>query len=163
MTHQKTLRVVLTLVSTAALAGAAGFGFRQSSSAESAGQAETQAPVVQEHSLLPALANAPMVRVSSRDTTSLAGVVRPGRLVHMVTPLYPPAAVQAHITGMVTIDARIGKDGRILQAKVISGPLALRRVAQSAVKRWRYEPTLLNGEPIERVAQVDLRFVLSAN
>jgi len=101
------------------------------------------------------------VRMSSRQTSPTAqGTVQSGRLIHMMSPIYPPAAVQAHISGVVTIDARIGKDGRIVEANVVSGPLALRRVAQYAVKRWRYEPTLLNGEPIERVAQVDLSFTL---
>jgi protein TonB len=78
----------------------------------------------------------------------------------MMTPIYPPAAIQAHISGVVTIDALIGKDGRILKTSVVSGPLALRRVALYAVKRWRYEPTLLDGQPIERLAQVDLSFTL---
>ncbi|MGA2156184.1 MAG: energy transducer TonB [Bryobacteraceae bacterium] len=111
--------------------------------------------------MFPAMGNSPMVRISSRQTGSaVEGAVQSGKLVRMVTPIYPPAAVEAHISGVVTIDARIGKDGRIIRADVVSGPLALRRVAQYAVKRWRYEPTLLNGKPIERVAQVDLSFVL---
>ncbi len=78
----------------------------------------------------------------------------------MMTPIYPPDAVQARVTGVVIIDARIGKDGHIVETNVVSGPLALRRVAQYAVKGWRYEPSLLKGEPIERVARVDLSFVL---
>ena len=106
----------------------------------------------------------PAVRMSFRETgPAVQGIVRPGRLIHMVAPIYPPAAIAAHIRGVVTVDARIGKDGRIVAANVVSGPLALRRVARYAVQRWRYEPTLLNGEAIERVAQVDLSFVLGRN
>jgi len=113
--------------------------------------------------MFPAMGNSPMVRISSRQTGSaVEGAVQSGRLIHMMTPIYPPAAVEAHISGVVTIEARIGKDGRIIETNVVSGPLALRRVAQYAVKRWRYEPTLLNGKPIERVAQVDLSFILGS-
>jgi TonB family protein len=129
--------------------------------ADSTGQLPDRPAIQQQQMLLPTMGNSPMVRISSRQNSSTAeGVVQSGRLIHMMTPLYPPAAIQAHISGVVTIDARIGKDGRIIDTNVVSGPLALRRVAQYAVKRWRYEPTLLNGEPIERVAQVDLSFVL---
>jgi len=85
---------------------------------------------------------------------------RGGRLIHAVAPIYPPAAIGAHISGTVVIKASAGKDGRILEARAASGPLALRKAAQNAVKRWRYEPTLLHGKPIERDIQINLRFVL---
>ena len=162
MTKRNTLRSVLVFLSVAALAGSMGVGHAQPlAPADSTGQPPDQPAIQQQQTMLPSTGNSPMVRISSRQTDSTAeGIVRSGRLVHMMTPLYPPAAIQAHISGVVTIDARNGKDGRIVEANVISGPLALRRVAQYAVKRWRYEPTLLNGKPIERVAQVDLSFVL---
>jgi TonB family protein len=129
--------------------------------ADATGQQPDQPAIRQQQMMLPAMGNSPMVRISSRQTNSTAeGNVQSGRLIHMMTPIYPPAAIQANISGVVTIDARIDKDGRIVEANVVSGPLALRRVAQYAIKRWRYEPTLLNGKPIERVAQVDLSFVL---
>ena len=156
MTKKNALRSLLVL-SVAALAGGAGVSQAQSLAS---GQSPDQ-PAVRQQNMFPAEGNSPMVRVSSRQTGSaVEGAVQSGRLVHMVTPIYPPAAIEAHISGVVTIDARIAKDGRIVETNVVSGPLALRRVAQYAVKRWRYEPSLLNGKPIERIAQVDLSFVL---
>jgi len=161
MTTRNTLRTVLALLTIAALAGWTGLSHAQPlAPADSTGQAPDQ-PAVRQQTMFPAMANSPMVRVSSRQIGSTGeGAVQSGRLIHMMTPIYPPAAVEAHISGVVTIEARIGKDGRIVETNVVSGPLALRRVAQYAVKRWRYEPTLLNGKPIERVAQVDLSFIL---
>ena len=158
MTKRNALRTALVLLSVAALAVSMRVSPAQPlAAADSTGQPADQ----QQQTLLPAIGNAPMVRISSRQIGSAAqGTVRNGRLIHMMTPIYPPAAAQSHISGVVTIDARIGKDGRILTANVVSGPLALRRVAQYAVKKWRYEPTLLNGTPIERLAQVDLSFTL---
>ncbi len=162
MTKRNALRTVLVFLSVAAVAGSMGVSHAQPlAPADSTGQLPDRPAIQQQQMLLPTMGNSPMVRISSRQNSSTAeGVVQSGRLIHMMTPLYPPAAIQAHISGVVTIDARIGKDGRIIDTNVVSGPLALRRVAQYAVKRWRYEPTLLNGEPIERVAQVDLSFVL---
>jgi len=148
MSMPKAMRTTLTLFAITTLAGLTGAS--QAQPLRTASSTET----------LDA-AGAPAVRMSFRETgPALQGIVRSGRLIHMMAPIYPPAAIRAHITGVVTVEARIGKDGRIADTNVLSGPLALRRVAQYAVKRWRYEPTLLNGEPIERVAQIDLSFVL---
>jgi len=33
--------------------------------------------------------------------------------------------------------------------------------AQEAVRQWRYKPTLLNGEPVEVVTQIDVNFTLN--
>ncbi|MGD0047873.1 MAG: energy transducer TonB [Bryobacteraceae bacterium] len=161
MTKRNALRSVLVFPIVAALAGSAGVSHaRLVAPADATGQPPDQ-PGIERQMLLPVDGNLPIVRSSSRQAGSTEeGMVQDGRLIHMTTPFYPPAAVQAHISGVVTIQALIGKDGRILKTSVVSGPLALRRVAQYAVKRWRYEPTLLNGKPIERLAQVDLTFVL---
>lgn len=149
MSMPKAMRTVLTLFAITTLAGFAGASHAQ--------------PLATADSAMQALesGNSPTVRMSFREAgPTVQGIVRTGRLIHTMTPIYPPAAIEAHISGVVTIEARIGKDGRVVDTNVISGPLALRRVAQYAVKRWRYEPTLLNGEPIEREAQIDLSFVL---
>lgn len=161
MTKRNALGTVLTFLTIAALAVSIGVIHAQPlARADSAGQPSDR-PTVRQQMMLPVTGNTSMVRISSRETGSTAeGSVQSGRLIHMMTPIYPPAAIEAHIAGVVTIDARIGVDGRIVETNILSGPLALRRVAQYAVQRWRYEPTLLDGKPIERVAQIDLSFVL---
>jgi len=89
---------------------------------DSTGQTPDQ-PAVRQQTMFPAMGNSPIVRMSSRQTSATAeGIVQNGRLVRMMTPLYPPAAVEAHISGVVTIEARIGKDGRIVESNVVSGP-----------------------------------------
>ncbi len=86
--------------------------------------------------------------------------VRGGRLLRMTTPSYPVAARLASVTGVVTVEAVIGVDGRVVRTSILRGPVSLRQVAQDTVRSWRYEPTLLNGKPVERIAEVDLNFVL---
>ena len=44
----------------------------------------------------------------------------------------------------------IGVDGRIRELQVVNGHPLLARVALEAVRQWVYEPTLLNGKPVNR-------------
>jgi len=55
----------------------------------------------------------------------------------------------------------ISKDGTIQDLKVLGGHPLLVKSALDAVSRWRYQPTLLNGEPVEVVTEIDVNFTLS--
>ena len=70
-------------------------------------------------------------------------------------------AKQARIQGTVKFTAIIGKDGTIQNLQLVSGHPLLVAAAQSAVSQWQYRPTLLNGEPVEVVTQIDVNFTLS--
>jgi protein TonB len=89
------------------------------------------------------------------------GVVSPPRLLHEVRPVYPALARQARIEGTVRIEAIIARDGSVQSAKLSGGPPLLVQAALDAVRQWRYAPTLLNGEPVEVVLSVDVKFKLS--
>ncbi len=82
-------------------------------------------------------------------------------LIKKVTPVYPPLAKQARIQGTVRFTAIIGKDGTIQNLQMVSGHPMLVPSATDAVKQWVYRPTLLNGEPVEVVTQIDVNFTLS--
>ena len=87
--------------------------------------------------------------------------VQAANLIHKVTPVYPPLARQARIQGTVRFTAIIGKDGTIQNLQLVTGHPLLVAAAQEAVKQWQYKPTLLNGEPVEVVTQIDVNFTLS--
>ena len=76
-------------------------------------------------------------------------------------PPYPPLAKQARIQGHVVFTAIIGRDGTIQNLQLISGHPLLVPAAQAAVSQWVYRPTLLNGEPVEVITQIDVNFTLS--
>jgi len=57
--------------------------------------------------------------------------------------------------------AIIGKDGAIQNLQVTAGHPLLTGAAMDAVKQWRYQPTLLNGEPVEVITQIDVNFTLA--
>ncbi|MCL4795790.1 MAG: TonB family protein [Bryobacteraceae bacterium] len=75
-------------------------------------------------------------------------------------PVYPPLAKQTRTQGLVVLAALIGPDGRIRNLRVISGHPLLTQAALDAVRHWRYQPTLLNGDPVEVDTTVEVRFVL---
>ena len=91
----------------------------------------------------------------------VGGNVQQARLVRQPRPVYPPLAKQARIQGVVKLNAIISRDGTIMNLSVISGHPLLVPAAMEAVKQWVYQPTLLNGEPVEVVTQIDVNFTLS--
>ena len=90
----------------------------------------------------------------------VAGEIQETRLLHRVDPSYPPLAKEARIAGLVQMSAVIGRDGAIQSLKVIRGHPLLVPAALEAVKQWTYQPTLLNGRPVEVQTQIDVNFVL---
>lgn len=82
--------------------------------------------------------------------------VQERKLIHKVDPVYPPLASQARISGTVRLTVIIGKDGRVANITVVSGHPLLIPAAIEAVKQWVYQPTLLNGNPVEVMAPVDV-------
>jgi protein TonB len=90
----------------------------------------------------------------------VGGVVEASRLVFQAQPEYPQIARMARVQGTVRLAAIITKDGAIASLQVLSGPPLLIKAALDAVSRWRYQPTLLDGEPVEVSTEIDVNFVL---
>jgi protein TonB len=85
------------------------------------------------------------------------GVTR-GLLIQRIEPIYPPLARQARVQGDVVLKAIVSKEGEIKELELVSGHPMLAPAAIEAVKRWRYRPFLLNGEPIEVETLVTVMF-----
>jgi TonB family protein len=83
-----------------------------------------------------------------------------GKLLESPPVVYPEAARAAGIQGTVKLQVVIGKDGRVAEAMVISGNPLLAPAAIEAVNRRLYRSTLLNGQPVELVTEVELNFRL---
>lgn len=91
----------------------------------------------------------------------VGGNVQQAKAIYQPKPIYPALAKQARVQGVVRLQAIIAKDGTIQELQVISGPPLLQQAALDAVRQWRYQPTLLNGEPVEVVTTIDVVFTLS--
>ncbi len=85
----------------------------------------------------------------------------PPMLVRQIQPLYPPLAKQARIQGTVKMNATIARDGTVQNVTVVSGLPVLAQAAMDAVRQWIYQPTLLNGQPVEVSTEVNLNFTLA--
>jgi protein TonB len=77
------------------------------------------------------------------------------------TPVYPPLARSARIQGHVVLQAIIGPDGSVLEVKACSGHPMLIPAAIEAVKQWKYQPTMLNDQPVTVVTEIDVNFTLA--
>ena len=77
-----------------------------------------------------------------------------------MTPGYPAVAQASRVQGIVIIEATIGPDGRVRDARVLRSIPLLDDAALDAVKQWRYEPTLLNGVPVAVIMTVTVNFRL---
>jgi protein TonB len=99
----------------------------------------------------PAAAQAP-VRVTEG--------VQAAKLIYGPKPTYPPLAKQARISGTVRLAAQISADGHIKGLRVVSGHPMLIASAIEAVREWVYHPTLLNGQPVEVLTDIQVNFVL---
>ena len=81
------------------------------------------------------------------------------RIIYQVMPEYPEFARQAGVQGTVVLDTVVSTEGAVTQMKFVSGPEALSQAAMDAVRWWRYEPYLVNGQPttVETTVALDFR------
>jgi TonB family protein len=92
----------------------------------------------------------------------IGGEVQAPKLIEKVPPVYPAKAKAAGIEGTVILHAIIGMEGNPLSLRVMNNQIDpdLARAAVEAVSKWRYRPTLLNGEPIEVDTTIIVNFKL---
>jgi periplasmic protein TonB len=89
------------------------------------------------------------------------GIVRAPQKVHHVAPEYPAIARSARVSGIVIVEALIGEDGSVRDVKVMQSVPLLDAAAVTAVRQWRFTPTLLNGVPVQVIMSVTVSFNLN--
>lgn len=87
-------------------------------------------------------------------------VLKRGALIYHVDPVYPEMAKQQQIQGTVKLQVTIGENGAVRSVIAVGGPGMLIEAARSAVRQWRYTPSLLDGKPIESQEDVSIVFQL---
>jgi TonB family protein len=101
----------------------------------------------------PAASLEPIIRVG--------GNVQSAKLRRQPRPVYPPEAKAERVQGAVHLMAIIAADGTVKKLEVIDGHPLLVQSALEAVRQWEYEPTYLNGEPVEVQTQIDVNYTLA--
>ena len=104
---------------------------------------------------------APDIHAENDGPVKIGGNVKEPKLLTRVMPEYPTVAKEAHIEGDVVVKTTIDPKGNVVNMQVVSGPAMLRGPALAALRRWKYEPSTLNGQPIAVQLLVTLKF--SAN
>jgi protein TonB len=112
-------------------------------------------------SLLPVYRRPPPGSPVPSRRIQLSGAVQETGLLSQVPPAYPPLARQARIQGDVILQSNVSKDGTVEDLQVVSGHPLLVQAALDAVRQWRYQPTELNGEPVEVDTTTTVRFRFS--
>ena len=72
-----------------------------------------------------------------------------GLLIHKVEVKYPGIARAARISGTVILQAAVTRNGEVSDIRPLCGPKILQEACIKAVRKWKYRPYLLNGEPVE--------------
>jgi protein TonB len=104
---------------------------------------------------------APPAPPATNAPVRIGGQIQPPTLLRRVEPVYPPMAVNAHVQGIVILEAIVDEEGRVKEVKVLrSANLMLDHEAVAAVRQWRYAPVVLNGTPVRFVLSVALSFKL---
>jgi protein TonB len=81
-----------------------------------------------------------------------------GELVSFVWPRYPRPGARYASSEAVKVRITIGKLGQVLDTKLVSGSISLLPAAMSAIRQWRYKPTLLNKKPVQVQQVVTIEF-----
>ena len=99
-----------------------------------------------------------------------AGLIAPpvtadAQLVRRISPEYPAAAAQKGLEGSVDVRFTITSRGTVENPAVISAdpPNVFDRAAIDAVRRWRYDPRVVDGKPVDSQSRVRLEFKLNAS
>jgi protein TonB len=90
----------------------------------------------------------------------VGGNIRPPQKIKDVKPVYPSIAQSARVQGVVIIEATIGPDGKVKDARILRSIPLLDQAALDAVRQWEFTPTLLNGVPVPVIMTVTVNFTL---
>ena len=76
-------------------------------------------------------------------------------------PTYPPAAFDARYSGSVLVEMTVLKDGTVGNVKVVEctrPKVGFEEAATTAVAQWRFEPGMDDGQPVDVVTRLQLKF-----
>lgn len=101
---------------------------------------------------------------AARPQTALkvGGAIKPPRKIKDVQPVYPEAMLEASLTASVELEVTVSKDGTVSKVHVLTTDVHpdFAVAAVDAVRQWKFEPTLLNGAPVEVMMKCTIAFRL---
>jgi TonB family protein len=115
--------------------------------------------------------NTPSATQSDAPTDAAAGNSAPGekpvevgsligKATQKVNPSYPQTAKMARITGVVTVYLEVDENGSVTTVQRSNGPQLLRQAATDAARRWKFRPTVVDGQPVRVLGFINFSFTL---
>jgi TonB family protein len=86
------------------------------------------------------------------DLVDLDSVTTPPELVKKVNPVYPPDAQARGIEGSITVNALINEKGKVIDTSILKGitdDLGLGKAAETALRKWKFEPARKDGVAVK--------------
>jgi periplasmic protein TonB len=102
----------------------------------------------------------PVAKPAQQEPLRIGSTIRQPRKIRNVEPVYPQLALLSRVQGIVIIEATIGADGRVMNARVLRAEPLLKQAALDAVNQWEFTPTLLNGVAVPVIMTVTVMFTL---
>lgn len=75
-------------------------------------------------------------------------------------PLYPAAARSMRATGVVKVEVTIDEDGNVTDVQKASGHALLQSSAKDAIRKWKFRPFTVDGQPVKATGFVNFNFSL---
>ena len=77
-------------------------------------------------------------------------------------PVYPQRALRSGIEGVVTVEFTIATDGSVKDAEVVKAkpPKIFNKAVLTAIAKWKFNPDMINGVPVEKRARQDIKFTI---
>ncbi|RME35089.1 MAG: energy transducer TonB [Gammaproteobacteria bacterium] len=84
---------------------------------------------------------------------------------YRVPPVYPPRALRAGIEGSVTVEFTITPEGEVADPEIVKAdpPKIFDRAVLRAIRKWKFQPKIVDGKPVARRAVQVIRFTLDRN
>jgi TonB family protein len=123
-----------------------------------AAAAKTRAEAAAAAAAAKAKANAEMREKLATTAVRVGGSIRNPTKVKDVTPVYPAIAKSARVGGTVQVEATIGPDGKVADARVVKSVPLLDQAALDAVTQWEYAPTRVKGVAVPVIITVAINF-----
>jgi len=79
-----------------------------------------------------------------------------------IPPTYPKRALRSGIEGVVTVEFTITIDGSVRDAEIIEAkpPNIFDKSVLRAISKWKFNPDMVDGKPVEKRARQDIKFTL---
>jgi TonB family protein len=103
---------------------------------------------------------APLLSPQAAEVVRLDPAAAAANLQSRIAPDYPALARAARVSGVVTLDSTINKEGRVADLKVLKGHALLNDSALQAVHQWQYKPHAVNSQPVEVATTITINFSL---